>query len=299
LADIKNFWDDPKSFADQIVRESIYKGHPYSKDTLGKAEVISKIKRTDLVDFYSQYMSPDGAKIAIVGDLKNKNVQEVLAKTLGTWQGKKVESIVFPALECTKACEVDFPINRDQVVLCYAGLSIDRKNPDFDKCLLFDQIFGHGALGSMSSRLFELRVRTGLFYTIKGTLLANADEQPGMMLVKTIVSLDRLKEAEKAIKNTIDTVADSLTPQELQEAKLAVLNSLMYNFESNQSIASALLYLDRYNLPTTFFDQRAKDLADITLDDVKKTVKKMLQCDNLLTFRIGRIAKDAALDKVA
>jgi zinc protease len=291
LADIKNFWDEPKSFAGQVLRETIYKGHPYSKDALGKAEVISKIKRTDLVDFYKQFISPDGAKIAIVGDLKKKNVQEALAKTLGSWQGPKVEAILFPELKRTASCEVDYPINRDQVVLCYAGLSIDRKNPEYDKCLLFDQIFGHGTLGNMNSRLFELRERTGLFYTINGTLLANADEQPGMMLVKTIVSLDRLKEAEKAIKNTIDTVADSLTPQELQEAKLAILNSLMYNFESNGSIARAFLFLDKYNLPVTFFDQRAKDLVNITLDQVKVTAKKMLQSDSLLTLRIGRVEK--------
>lgn len=294
LADIKNFWDDPKSFSGQVVREAIYKGHPYSKDALGKAEVISKIKRTDLVDFYKRFISPDGAKIAIVGDLKKYQIKEVLSKTLGSWQGSTVESVVFPELERTKSCEVDYPINRDQVVLCYAGLSIDRKNPEFDKCLLFDQIFGHGALGSMSSRLFELRERTGLFYTINGTLLANADEQPGMMLVKTIVSLDRLKEAEKAIQDTIDTVADSLTLQELKEAKLAVLNSLMYNFESNGAIARAFLFLDKYNLPVTFFDQRAKDLANITLDQVKETVKGLLKQDSLLKLRVGRVTKSSS-----
>lgn len=293
LADIKNFWDEPKSFSGQVLRESIYKGHPYSKNTLGKAEVISNIKRADLVEFYRRFISPEGAKIAIVGDLRKKNVQEILEKTLGAWQGPTVEPVVFPELKRTVSCEVDYPINRDQVVLCYAGLSIDRKNPDYDKCLLFDQIFGHGALGSMSSRLFELRERTGLFYTINGTLLANADEQPGMMLVKTIVSLDRLKEAEKAIKNTIDTVADSLTEQELKEAKLAVLNSLMYNFESNKAIAGAFLFLDKYNLPPTFFDQRAKDLAGITLDQVKAVAKKMLQSGSLLTLRIGRVTKNS------
>jgi len=292
LADIKNFWDEPKSFAGQVLRETIYKGHPYSKDALGKEDVISNIKRTDLVDFYKRFISPDGAKIAIVGDLKKKNVKEALAKTLGAWQGQKVAATVFTELKRTVSCEVDYPMNRDQVVLCYAGLSIDRKSPDYDKYLLFDQIFGHGALGSMSSRLFELRERTGLFYTINGTLLANADEQPGMMLVKTIVSLDRLKEAEKAIKNTIDTVADSLTEQELKEAKLAVLNSLMYNFESNGAIARAFLFLDKYNLPVTFFDKRAQDLAGITLDEVKVAAKKMLHSDSLLTLRIGRVTKN-------
>ncbi len=98
---------------------------------------------------------------------------------------------------------MDFYINRDQVILRFAGHSIDRKHPDYDKLLLFDQIFGGGVLGSMHSRLFKLREQSGLFYTIGGSLIAGADEQPGMILVQTIVSLDRLSEAEKEKRNTI------------------------------------------------------------------------------------------------
>lgn len=289
VAEIKNFWDEPKSFSGQVVRENIYKNHPYSKNMLGTLESVAALTRDDLVDFYKKYVSPSGAKIAVVGDLGSYDIKAVLEKTIGKWQGPKVEDIEFPQLTPTQAGNVDYPINRDQIVLCYAAVSINRNDPMFDKLLLFDQIFGGGALGSLHSRLFSLREQSGLFYTINGSLLANIDEQPGMVLIKTIVSVDRLAEAEKAISKTIATAADTITPDEFSQARHAILNSLMNNFESNSKIAQSFLFLDKYKLPATFFDNRAKDLAKITIADVQEAVRKVLKPECLVTFRIGRV----------
>ena len=175
------------------------------------------------------------------------------------------------------------------MVLCLAQLSIDRKDEDFDKYLLFDQIFGGGELGSMSSRLFDLREQTGLFYTIRGSLIAGADEQPGMFQVRTIVSLDRLAEAERVIKETIDHVLDTLTEEELEEAKHAVINTLVDRFVSNNDMASTFLYLDRFKFPLDYFDTRAERIEKITLDDMKKAIKNILNSENLVTVRVGRV----------
>ncbi len=289
ISEIRQYWDEPRSFAGQIVREQIYKGHPYSKQAVGKLDVIENITREDLVNFYKQYISPVGARMAIVGDLNHEKIKELLEKKLHDWKSTIVENMQFPQLKQSAPTVINYPINRDQVVLCLAQLSIDRKHPDFDAYLLFDQIFGGGVLGSMSSRLFDLREETGLFYTIKGSLIAGIDEQPGMFLVSTIVSLDRLQEAEKAIKNTINTVVDTLTQEELEEAKRAVINSLVDNFASNSSIAGSFLFLDKYGFSADYFDKRAAQLNKVTLDDMKTAVKKLLNSDNLVTVRIGRV----------
>jgi zinc protease len=289
LTDIKQYWDEPRSFMGQLVRAEIYKGHPYSKQSIGTKEAVASISRDDLVNFYNTYISPSGAHMAIVGDLPDNNMQQILEKELGSWEAREVEKIIYPKLELVAAKEINYPINRDQVVLSLAQLSVARKDPKFDAYLLFDQIFGGGLLNSMSSRLFDLREQTGLFYTIRGSLLSRVDEQPGMFQVLTIVSLDRLKEAEKAIKNTIDTVADTLTEEELDEAKRAVTNTLVDNFATNSDIASTFLYLDRFNLPADYFDNRAAVLDKITLEDMKNAVKDILNSKNMITVRVGRV----------
>ena len=289
LTDIKQYWDEPRSFVGHLVRDVIYKNHPYSKQSIGTKETISAMTRQDLLDFYKKYVSPAGARIAIVGDLDGYDLADVLEKALGDWMGDEIESMQYPQLSPVKKQEINYPINRDQVVLCLAQLSIDRRHPDFDKYLLFDQIFGGGALGSMSSRLFDLREQTGLFYTIRGSLTAGADEQPGMFQVRTIVSLDRLAEAEKVIKETIDNVINTLTQEELEEAKRAVVNTLVDNFTSNNDIASTFLYVDRLGFPVDYFDNRAEQVEHVTLDEMKKAVKNILASDKIITVRAGRV----------
>ncbi len=289
LTDIKQYWDEPRSFVGHLVREVIYKNHPYSKQGIGTEDSIKAMTRQDLMDFYKKYISPSGAHMAIVGDLDDYDLQQELEKVLGDWQGSAVEDLDYPQLSPVAQQEVNYPINRDQVVLCLAQLSIDRKHPDFDTYLLFDQIFGGGALGSMSSRLFDLREQTGLFYTIRGSLIAGTDEQPGMFQVRTIVSVDRLAEAEKAIKNTIDTVIDTLTETDLEQAKAAVINTLVDNFVSNSDMGRTFLYLDRFKFPADYFDNRAAQINKVTLDDMKRAVKSILKSDKLITVRAGRV----------
>lgn len=183
LTDLKQFWDNPRSFAGQLIRENIYQNHPYSKNSLGTQTSLQTITRQNQVDFYKKYISPYGAKIAIVGDLNNYDLKKLVEQYLGSWQGPIVEDIVFPELKAPEAHEVVYPINRDQMLLSFVGLSGNRMHHDFDALLLFDQIFGGGVLGSMSSRLFDLREQSGLFYTINGLLTVCANEQPGMIMV--------------------------------------------------------------------------------------------------------------------
>ena len=289
LTDIKQYWDEPRSFAQQLVKREIYKGHPYSKQTIGTLESIGAISRDDLINFYEQYISPFGARIAIVGDVRDYDVPAMVEKELGGWVSREIEDIECPELAPIQAKEINYPINRDQVVLCLSQLSIARKDPKFDAYLLFDQIFGGGVLNSMSSRLFDLREQTGLFYTISGSLLSGISEQPGMFQVCTIVSLDRLAEAEKEIKNAIATVVDTLTEKDLEEAKRAVINTLVDHFAANGEIAGTFLYLDRFKLPADYFDNRAVNLEKITLEDVKSAVRDILNSEKLLTVRVGRV----------
>lgn len=289
FADIKSFWDEPTSFVGQLIRNVLYAGHPYSKDSLGTPESIAAITRDDIVSCYQKCISHDGMRIAIVGNIASYDIQSIVNKTLGTWKGLPVEDIEFPVLKVAPGQEINYPINRDQVVLCIANLSVARTDKDFDKLYLFDQIFGSGVLGSMASRLFQLREQSGLFYTIQGGVTVQSNEQPGLAMVKTIVSLDRLQEAEKLINHTIDTVADTIKPHELAEAKRAVLNALIGNFETNFGAAKSFIFLDRYNFPADYFDKRADMLEPITVEQVRDAAKKVLNSSRMVTLRIGRM----------
>ncbi len=287
IADLTNFWDSPSDFAGLLLREKIYEGHPYSKNTEGTFEGIQNITCKDLIDFYKTHIVPEGARLSIVGDISDYDINKELTKYLGGWKGHLAYDTPCIQLKELKPEMLTRVINRDQVVLAFGAHSIRRTDPDFDSLLLFDQIFGAG--GSMNSKLFSLREETGLFYTIYGALTAGADEEPGMVIVKTIVSLDKLEEAKRVILKTIDSVVDSLTEAELHQAKQILINSRVDNFSANRSIAATFIAIDRYNLGDDYFDKRVAVLEGITLDQVKAAVRKVLNKNRMITLQIGRV----------
>jgi zinc protease len=283
------FCDDASRCALQIAREMLYKHHPYHKSMLGNRATLQAITHQDIINAYKKWITPRGARLVLVGDSGTYNIENLVKKYLGAWQGAVLDDLVYPNLEQVIRKERDKKMNRDQTVLCYAGLSVSRFDKNFDALLLFDQIFTGGILGSMSSRLFDLRERSGLFYTISGSLLAGVDKQPGMIFVKTIVSNDRLAEAERSIENLIDHAIDSVTEEELEEAKNAVINSLVDNFASNRQIAASFLFLDYFGFDKDYFDHRPAQLLAVTLDQVRASVRKFLHTDALVKVRVGRL----------
>ncbi|MCK9542980.1 MAG: insulinase family protein [Novosphingobium sp.] len=289
LSEINQFWDKPIKFVNQIARQEIYKDHPYSKNPLGTIESIKRIDRDLLINHYKNCLSPKGSKLAIVGDLSRYDVVDCVNHMVNVWQGDAIEDINWPIIEPVKYKEINYKIMRDQTVLCYAGLSVNRKDKDYDKLLLFDQIFTGGVLGSMSSYLFDLRERSGLFYTIGGSLVNNSDLEPGLIIVKTIVSNDNLNIAEKSIENLINISIDKVTQSEFTEAKNSIINSLVDLFSTNYRIASTFLSKDNYEFPQDYFDHRVQEILNIDLDDMKTTVKKYLSIDKLIKIRAGRV----------
>ncbi len=287
VSDLTMFWESPSDFAGLLLREKIYEGHPYSKNTEGTFDGISNITQKDLIDFYHNHIVPESARLSIVGDLDGYDVKKDLINYLGKWSGNIDHEIPCIALKELKPETLTRVINRDQVVLLFGAHSIKRTDPDFDALLLFDQIFGAG--GSMNSKLFSLREETGLFYTIYGSLIAGADEEPGMVVIKTIVSLDKLEAAKKAILGAIDNAVDSLTQDELNQAKQILINSRVDNFSTNRSMAATFIAIDRYNLGDDYFDKRVETLEKITLDQVKKAAHKILNKNRMTTLQIGRL----------
>lgn len=284
-AKLKHFWDTPKAFATQIAAQQIYKNHPYSYLALGSQNTLDTVDRDFCLQYYKQILTPRGAILSVVGNFEQNTILETIKNVFGSWEGKEISDIMYPAIPEVKSEIVDIKKNRDQVVLAFAGLSVNRLDSVYDHLLLYDQILS----GGMSSRLFELREQSGLFYTIGGSLVHGAGRQPGMVYFKTIVSHDRLQEAERAIVNCFNTEIDTVTDQEFLEAQEVVVNTFPALYESNESIASTFVFLQKYGLPFDYFERQIDHVRSIKKEMMQQSVKKILDSNKLVTIRIGRL----------
>ncbi|MDP3787947.1 MAG: pitrilysin family protein [Candidatus Chromulinivorax sp.] len=291
MTESKMFWDSPTTYCSSLARQAVYKDHPYKKRMAGTPESIALITLEDCVAYYKNMLTPQGACLSIVGDFADKNMCAIVEQAMSGWQGSVVEDLVYPELVTLSKQEILSPINRDQIVLAFTGLSVDRMHEDYDKILLFDQMLTGSALPSMDTRLFKLRMQSGLFYNIGGSLLFGATEQPGMIFIKTIVSNDRVVEAEQAILQVLDEAINTISEEELQGAKRSVIGSFDARYELNSDKVGTFLFLKRYNLPFDYFATRAENLQNITVEQIQEAVKKILSSDKLAVIKIGRVGE--------
>lgn len=286
---IKLYLDNPNAIARQLVKEAIYKDHPYSHNSLGTLETISKITQEDLKKWYKVFFTPQEATMALVGDLENSDALKILEKYLASWTGNPVANPTFPpVLPIEKAFLQQKYMNRDQVVLAFVAPTITFFDPRKDALSLFEHYF---CGNSMNSQLFTLREQTGLFYKIKGGLTTSSTEEPGYCFVETIVSLDKLHEAEKIIKACINSAADRMTEDDLVIAKRIIKNNLVQNFVTNKNSATTFLTMERFKLAANYFDTKAQKIETITLDEVKAAAKAFMNTDKMVTIQVGRVGE--------
>ena len=80
-----------------------------------------------------------------------------------------------------------------------------------------------------------------------------------------------------------------MTEEDFDEAKEMVINSFPAMFETIEDSAQAFLFLDKYSLPASYFNQKIESIRAMKLEDMKLIVKKYLQVNKLQSIRIGRI----------
>jgi len=291
-AEIDDYWDEPTDFVGNIARTTVYKDHPYSRSLLGDHESINAITHEDLLKYYNTYITPQGTSMAIVGTIGTNTISDLVTTYFGSWSGPSVPDLVYPEIKQNlsqeKANKIIYPSTKDQIVLAFVGPSVARLDHDFYKLYLFDQILTGGVLGSMSSRLFGLRERSGLFYSIGGSLVTDSLESNGMIFIRTLVSQDSVQEAERAIRQTIITAVDTLTEEELAEAKNALMNAMNEQRATHGQLAALFLFLERYNLSPDYFDKAITIINKITVDQVVQAVKKYVHEKALTTIVITR-----------
>lgn len=293
MSELDEFWDTPIEFIEQLAKEAIYQKHPYSKNPLGTKKSIKKIAQKNLKKCYQTYVSPQEATLVIVGDLQAHDVRALAQKIFGAWRGPVVPDLVYPPIVAPKkAALVTHKLSRDQVVLAFVAPSLARTSDDYTSAALLDIILTGGAQGSSSSRLFALRELEGLFYAIGGSIVYNAREDLGIILIKTIVSADKVQQAQELIQKTIEILGNyGVTDEEFLMAKNLLFTSSVELFESNAQMMLTFLFLKKFKLSFDLFDKQGELLSILKIGKVNEVAQQLCAKQPLTIIRVGNIAR--------
>ncbi len=277
-------FDDEEAMAWTLSTSTVYhRVHDSSHEEFFAAK-MKRVTLDDINEAYNELITPDGAKIIIVGNIGNQQkLYELLNKEFGSWQGSLLPEPQCDAVQRAEPTLKTYYIERDQLNLMLVGPSISRTDPDYEALLLYDR--------HLNSRLFSLRERTGAFYTIHGSIMFIQGWERGISFIKTLISLDSLNEVRKLFSTFIQDDIEAFTEEDLKLAKKTRLKEREQLYVNNGELIHTFNWLDTYDLPFSYLDTLDEKFKHITVEDVKNAVKRVFDVTLLSNILVGRVGE--------
>jgi len=298
--------DNVQSMAGRVGPKLVFGDEPYGRSGTGTAESVGSITKADIADFYAEHFGPKDSALIFCGDVTRAQAEGLARQYFGKWSSKTEtapgagESMPPPPTpQPTRVVIVDKP-GAPQTALEAFGIGVPGDSPDADLLTLLNYTLG----GSFGSRInMNLREVHGYTYGARTGFMEYVDGgmfQAGA-LVRTDVTAPAAKELMKELR---DFPGRPSTAEELAAAKEASVRSLPGQFETTESIVSAIDRIFLYGRPLDYFAKLPDRYQAVTQADIARAALEYLHPDQLVIVTAGDRAriepalKDAGLGPV-
>ncbi len=282
------------SVAGDTFNKQAFAGHPYSHTTQDTLEGVRKIKRENLIQFMKDFLTFDKIQVVSAGDISFQDIQAKLDTALKDLPASgKASTVGFADLKTTAdvtVVEMDIP----QSVILFYQPGLDRKDKDFYAAYIMNSILGDGMF---KSRLWdEVRENRGLAYGISSSL--QWTQHSNYIIGSTATANKDAGEVVKIIREEWQKMKDKGANQkELDFVRERMVGSYPLGFTSTPQIVGLMKNYMTDGLPTEFINQRNDLIRAVTLNDVNRVAKSLLQPEKLSFIIVGKpegLPKDGA-----
>jgi zinc protease len=290
LSNLRHEAESPSHIASQRWWETAFAGHPYGRPVNGTIESMSAITPDDLRAYIRRVFARDMLKVAIVGNVDAAKASEIVEKVFASLPAKSdllpVASAQPQGLGRVISVNLDVP----QSVVVIGGAGIPRKDPDFMAAFIVNHILGGGAF---SSRLYhEVREARGLAYSVYSQLVPLS--HAALFMGSTATRADRATQTLDVVEGEVRRLAETgPTEDELAKAKTFLEGSFALRFDTSTKIASQLVAMQLDDLGIDYIERRNSLVEAVTLADVQRVAKRLLDGGLLVTV-VGRTPQGVA-----
>ncbi len=284
LSGLRRETTSPNEMASHRWWSTAFPGHPYGRPVRGTTESVSAITATDLRDYMRRVFARDTLKIAIVGNIDAAGAGKLIDKAFGGLPAKgslvAVPVVAPQGLGQKISIDLDVP----QSVLMLGGVGIPRNDPDFMAAFVVNHVLGGG---SFSSRLYrEVREVRGLAYSVYSALIPL--DHTALFISGTATRADRTGQTLEVLESEIHRLAETgPTEEELTKSKSFLTGSYALRFDTSGKVAAQLVQIQLDDLGIDYIDKRNSLVQAVSMTDVKRVAKRLLDGGMLITV-VGR-----------
>jgi len=250
-----------------------FAGHPYAQPTRGTPESVKAISATDLRGYVKSHLGRDNLVISVVGDVTPDQLKPLLDSTFGALPAKAVAAPVADVAPRTPGRTLVIARNNPQASAMFGAPAIKRADSDWYAAYVMNYILGGGGFSSWLTE--EVREKRGLAYSVYSYLQPMA--HAGLLIGGVATENSRFAESVELIKAEFSRMRDEgPSERQLADAKTYLVGSFPLQMDSTTSVASLLVTMQLDELGIDYLDRRNQLIQAVTLDDVKRVARRLL-----------------------
>ncbi len=233
---------DPQSLLSEEIQATLYQNQPYRIPVIGWMHEMEKLNRTDAVEFYNKYYTPNNALLIVAGDVDAASVRTMAEQTYGkVARGPDLPPRIRPE-EPEQNTERTVTMRDQRVTIpsvskYWVVPSYNTGEPGEAEALdLLSEILGGGTRSRLYQKLvINSDVAAGAGAYFQGTMLDDTSF--------TVYGSPRSAAGLEAVETGVDAeiariIADGVTEDELEKAKNRFVRSMIFARDTQSSMAN-------------------------------------------------------------
>ncbi len=250
----------------------LYTNHPYKRKVIGKADIISKIQREEIMDYYNKYYNPSNMVTVIVGDVDPASAIEKVKYDFNA-EYKKPFKQNYPKekILTSQARNIAYAdVKSGYMLIGFRGTDVDDK--DSYALDVLSTILGDGRSSVFYQKIKEQKQ---LAYSIGASNAGFKDD--GLFYISANFIPDKCKKLEDTIFEEIKNIQKhGITQEQLNLAKNIIERDTYYARESISNIASEIGYTFVTTDDIKYYENYIDNIKKVTADDIKRAANKYL-----------------------
>jgi zinc protease len=285
LLGIQQETDNVSAMVNRVGPKLLYGDQPYGASQSGTTESITALTRDNVTDFYASHYGPADSALVLAGDVTPVEAKKLAEQYFGGWTGKATAAITLPPAptpEPTHVVIVDKP-GAPQTALEAFGVGVPANSPDLQTLQVMNYVLG----GSFASRI-NMNLREVHGYTYGANSYYQNYRAGGPFIAGGLVKTDVTGPAATQLMYEIKRFPTTPpTEAELNEAKIARVQSLPGQFETTGAIAASMGSIFLYDRPLDYYATLPAKYEAVTAADVERVAKEDVHPDQLIIVAAG------------
>jgi zinc protease len=277
--------ESPQSTASRKWQEGIFKDHPYSQNPLGNETSLKNITRADLQQFAKRNITRENIVISIVGDITPEEAESAVDRYFDILPQTEATHHSVPWVsKYTADATTEIFKEAPQTTIAFGAKGVHYSDPDFYTAYVLNYILGGG--GFESRLMEEVRDERGLAYSIY-TYLTSYE---GAALLKGNVATrnGKVDDTIAVIKEVFEGLQkEGITKNDLALAKKYLIGSFHLKLDTNSNLSHFLTYMQLRDLGIDFLEKRNSLIEKVTLEEVNRVAKTLLDPQRLFIVTVG------------